>query len=510
MLNRRIFVTALSSLVATVTGWRPSWGQTAAQTKLTLILTNDIYIMGDQVLADGKPRGGFARLATVVKQERAKGGNVIFAHGGDTLSPSPLSGFDQGAHIIELTNMIRPDIFVAGNHEFDFGKAVFLKRMSEASFPLYGANLRDADGKPLPNHKDRAMFTFDGVKVGLTGLAYDHSPRMSSPEDLKFESTVDVTKAQGRELRKDGADFTIGVLHCDRGDAIKLQFDRATDILLTGHTHDLYYNYDGENIITESGYDGFFITILDLDISVREHDGERRTRWWPKVRMIDSADVVPDPEVAAAVAVLQSKFTSQMDVPVGRTAVELDSRNGVVRTREAAIGNLFADAMRITTRSNCAVINGGGIRSGKIYPRDSEITRKDIFAELPFNNKVVVVEMTGRALKASIENGLSRLPEATGRFPQVSGMHVEFQVSRPPGNRIIKMSVAGAPLDENRVYRVAILDFLARGGDSYTEFAEAKRITPDKDAPLLATEVMNYIAKLGTVRVGVEGRMVSS
>ena len=73
----------------------------------------------------------------------------MFAHGGDTLSPSLMSGIDSGAHIITLTNMIPPDIFAPGNHEFDFGKAVFFKRMAEAKFPIYAANLRGPDGKPL-------------------------------------------------------------------------------------------------------------------------------------------------------------------------------------------------------------------------------------------------------------------------------------------------------------------------------------------------------------------------
>ena len=61
--------------------------------------------------------------------------------------------------------------------------------MGEAKFPLYGANLRDADGAPLPGFKDRALLDFDGVRIGLTGLAYEQSPRMSSPEDLRFAST---------------------------------------------------------------------------------------------------------------------------------------------------------------------------------------------------------------------------------------------------------------------------------------------------------------------------------
>src|SRR6476620_9489845 len=99
----------------------------AGAARITFILVNDIYQTSEQAGADGRMRGGFARLAAVVKAERAKGNPVVFAHGGDTLSPSLMSGLDRGAHIIALTNLVRPDIFVPGNHEFDFGKAVFLR-----------------------------------------------------------------------------------------------------------------------------------------------------------------------------------------------------------------------------------------------------------------------------------------------------------------------------------------------------------------------------------------------
>ena len=71
----------------------------------------------------------------MVKAERAKGGHVVFVHAGDTLSPSLMSGIDAGEHIIALTNMIAPDIFVPGNHEFDFGKDVFFKRMARGEIP---------------------------------------------------------------------------------------------------------------------------------------------------------------------------------------------------------------------------------------------------------------------------------------------------------------------------------------------------------------------------------------
>src|SRR5882724_4304660 len=159
-------------------------------TRVTFLLVSDIYLMADKAMADGQRRGGFARLATIVKAERAKGGHVIFAHAGDTISPSLMSGLDRGAHIITLTNLIPPDIFAPGNHEFDFGKAIFLQRMAEARFPLYGANLRGADGQPLPGFQDRSIVTAGNVRIGLTGAAYDDSVRASDPSDLKFLSSV--------------------------------------------------------------------------------------------------------------------------------------------------------------------------------------------------------------------------------------------------------------------------------------------------------------------------------
>src|SRR6476469_5539956 len=210
MLNRRSFLASLTSTLALIAAWRPAWAQATHSTRVTFVLFNDFYIMGEQEFPDGGKRGGFARLAAVVRAERAKaageGRNVIVAHGGDTLSPSVMSGLDRGAHIVALTNMIPPDIFVPGNHEFDFGKAVFLDRMGAAKFPLYAANLRDANGATLPGFKDRAVMEFDGVRLGLTGLAYDNSPRVSSPDDLKFASTIDTTKQQAAMLRAAGVD----------------------------------------------------------------------------------------------------------------------------------------------------------------------------------------------------------------------------------------------------------------------------------------------------------------
>jgi 5'-nucleotidase / UDP-sugar diphosphatase len=459
------------------------------------------------MMPDGKRRGGFARLAAVVKAERAKG-NVIVAHAGDTLSPSLMSGLDRGAHILALTNLIAPDIFTPGNHEFDFGKATFLERMGEATFPLFAANLRGGDGAPLPKFKDRAIVIVDGVHIGLTGATHDDTPRTSSPEDLKFLPTVATTKDAAEALRREGADFVVAVVHASREQDYAIFAARAVDLLLSGHDHDLFIEFDGRNAMVESSHDAHYVTAIDVAIEVGEERGRRIVTWWPQFRIIDTATVVPDPEVAALVAKYEAELGKELDAPIATTAVALDSRLVTVRARQAAIGDLVADAMRASTHADAAVTNGGGIRGGKVYLPGTPLTAGDVLVELPFDNRVLAVDVTGAELARALENGLSQLPNASGRFPHVSGLTIEADASRPAGNRIVSIKVGEAPLDEGRTYRIAINDFMARGGDGYSMFRDAKPLLSPLDAPLLSHAVIAYLKALGTVRSGSDARIV--
>lgn len=142
----------------------------------TLLLVNDIYKMGDD-----KGRGGFARVAGIAKAERARGVPLLFAHAGDCYSPSLMSGFDQGAHIVAMQNKMGLDVFVPGNHEFDFGKENYLKLTAAQTYPTFAANLRDAAGNLLPGHKDSQIFELGGIKVGVIGTTFDPTPQLSIP-----------------------------------------------------------------------------------------------------------------------------------------------------------------------------------------------------------------------------------------------------------------------------------------------------------------------------------------
>jgi 5'-nucleotidase / UDP-sugar diphosphatase len=475
----------------------------AQQAKVTFLLTNDVYQMSEE-----NGQGGMARLAAIVKAEKAKSGAVLFVHAGDTWSPCLLCGFDQGAHMVALFNEFPPDVFVPGNHEFDFGKEVYFKRRSEAKFPFLAANLRGPDGQRLPAHQDRVVLDVGGVKIGLVGIALEATSNLSSAGDLKFLPEIETLRAQAKARRDEGADLVVAVTHTDFTADLQIVRQRLVDVLLTGHDHDLRLFYDGRTVMAESGEDAHYVIAIDLDIAVKTEAGQRRAAWTPRFRIINSFDVAPDPIVAEKVKAYEGELSKELDVPLGTTAVELDTRNAAVRHQESAFGNLVADAIRASTGADIGIVNGGGIRANRQYPAGTALTRRDILSEMPFGNTTVMIELTGADLRKALENGFSQVEHPAGRFPQVSGMNVVVDSAKPAGSRVVSVTVGGQPLEDSRLYRVATNNFMLRGGDGYSVFTPAKRLIGETDGKLLAGEVMAHIRKLGTVTVRPEGRIV--
>jgi 2',3'-cyclic-nucleotide 2'-phosphodiesterase (5'-nucleotidase family) len=310
-------------------------------------------------------------------------------------------------------------------------------------------------------------------------------------------------------LRKAGAQIVVAVAHADRTGDRELVDSRAFDVILSGDDHDLTIHYDGRTVLMESFSQGEYVAALDLKIETSEREGDTSVEWWPNFRIIDTASVEPDPAVLARTEAFEAELSRELDVVIGRTATELDSRRATVRTGEAAIGNLIADAMRDAVGAQLGLMNSGGIRADRTYPPGAEITRKDILAEMPFGNRVVKLEVTGEMLRQALENGFSRIDDASGRFPQISGMVVEADRKAPLGSRVKSVTVAGAPLDAAAKYTLAVNDFNARGGDDYGMLTDAPRVLSERDGPLLASVVMAHIRKLGEVAPTVEGRIVA-
>ena len=486
------------AVAAAATGARAQ----APQARLTLLLVNDIYKLGEE-----RGRGGYARLAAIVKQERARGVPLLFAHAGDCYSPSLMSGFDQGAHIVEMQNKLGIDVFVPGNHEFDFGKEIYAKRISEQTYPTFAANVRDVAGNVLPGHKDSQIFELGGVKVGVVGLVLENTPQVSNPGDVRFLSVMDTLRAQARELRAAGADLLVAVAHTDRRVDNEIMRSRLVDVVLSGHDHDLAIAYDGRTVMVESNEEGNYVTAIDLSVNITGEGAARQVTWTPTFRVNDSRAVTPDPDMLAIVRRYEGELSRELDVDVATLAVELDSRTASLRSGETAFGNLIADAMREALGAEIAITNGGGIRANKQYAVGHKLTRRDILSELPFGNRNVLTEVTGKAVRAALENGVSQVEQRGGRFPQVSGIAVVYDSKAAAGSRIVSIMVGGASLDESRTYRVATNDFMLRGGDGYTALTPAGGRDLDVQGKLTANDVMIHARKLGQITARIEGRI---
>jgi 5'-nucleotidase/UDP-sugar diphosphatase len=468
---------------------------------IRLVQTNDIDRMAPE-----KGRGGFARLATVVKEERAKG-NAFFIHAGDTISPSLLSGFDKGAHVIDILNRIGVDAMTPGNHEFDLGPDAFRARMAEARFDVLATNIVDGNGLPA-NTKPDKIVDVQGVKVGFFGLTTEDTPIASSPGDIKFRSSIDTARAKSKELREKGADIVVAIAHTPLEVDMIVARSAGVDVIIGGHDEHLLAFYDGKVALTESESQANYVVITELAVTKATKDGKTTVSWSPNFRIVDTATVKPDPEIEAVVKGYEDKLSKELDIEIGVTETPLDSRRATVRGGEAAMGNLVADAMKAAVGADVAITNGGGLRADKQYQAGQKLTRRDILSEMPFGNTTVLLALTGDKLKAALENGVSQMRELGGRFPQVSGLTVEVDLKEPVGSRVKSVKVNGEPLDPSRTYKVATNDFMARGGDGYRAFTEGKQLVDVSASQLMAGQVIEYVAKAGKVAPKVEGRVV--
>ncbi|MGH6838353.1 MAG: bifunctional metallophosphatase/5'-nucleotidase [Methylocella sp.] len=433
-------------------GARAASGATSAH--VSFLLVNDVYRIDEST----DKRGGMARFAAVVKAEREKAlaedRHLVCVHAGDTLSPSLLSSFDQGAHMIDLFNDVGLDVFVPGNHEFDFGADIYFERMGEARFPILAANLRDATGLRLPRHQDQILIEAEGLKLALIGAAYEATPSASRPGDLVFTPTIPAVLASAKRARAAGADLVIAIVHADKVTGAALMNTHAVDLILSGHNHDLHIDFDGRTAFVESEQDANYVTVVDIDVARARDEASRRLPWWPDFRVVDTAKIDSDPSMLAKVHDYQAGLAKRFDVEIATLAAPLDSRAAAVRSGESAIGNLIADALRAAAQADIAIINGGGIRGDKFYPAGSKLLKRDILDELPFGNKTVLTIVPGKAILAALENGFSRIERLAGRFPQVSGLSIVADPAAAPGSRVKQIIVNGEALDPGRDYKL--------------------------------------------------------
>ena len=327
------------------------------QVEIRILHVNDFHGFAEpyKPLGSDEMLGGIAYLAGKADELRKEKPSLLFS-AGDMIQGNNWANLSQGESVIELMNEMGFDAMVLGNHEFDFGQDVLRKRISEAKFPVLGANVEG-----LGNLKPYIIKNLKDVKVGIIGVVTEDVPISTHPRNvagLKFMSPIDTGEKYIAEL-KNKADLIIILSHIGYpADRILAERVKGIDVIVGGHSHTKIEKpvKVGNTIIVQAWEHAKVLGVLELTVE----DGKiigfegRLEEIKPKIGKEDKA-------VFTIVEKYKQKVNAVLNERVGEAEVDLDGEN--VRRRETNLGNLIADIMRHASGADVTIINGGGIRT---------------------------------------------------------------------------------------------------------------------------------------------------
>ena len=471
--------------------------------RVTLLQVNDVYQFAP---VDGGTRGGLARVLTLRKQIMSESPHTLFFLAGDTLSPSIESNTYKGKQMIEAWDASGLDYATFGNHEFDFGPDVLRERMRESHFKWLAANVIDKrTGKTFADTPEFIVREFEGVKIGIFGILLPETLQTSRPgPDVDIQDPCATAARVIPKIHAAGAQVIIALTHLSMGEDKQLARCSGVDLIIGGHEHTLLESMSGHAPIFKMTSDARELGRIDLNLS--KSTGKLESIDWQVIPVTDK--VKDDPSFAA----LNQKYgplLKNLEQTVGRTEVELDLKSADIRTQETNMGDFIADAFRQATGSDVALANGGSIRADTII-EPGVLTKRDVLSILPFNNRVVKLRLTGAIIRAALEHGVASLgvEAQPGRFPQVSGIRFVFDTSRPPGKRIISITINGKPLDDQKTYTLATTSYVAiDAGDGYDMFRNATLVIRPEQAPSETDILMKAITSVPAIAPKTDGRI---
>jgi 5'-nucleotidase len=470
--------------------------------KVTILMLNDVY---QETPVDQGSRGGFARVATLRRDIMTKNPHAIFLFAGDTLSPSVASRTFRGKQMISAWNAVGLDVATLGNHEFDFGPNVLLERIAESRFKWVCANVIDKRTGELWGGLDPYVIKdVNGVKMGILGLLTPDTLRSSRPgPQIDITDPCEAAKKYVPKMRAEGAEIVVGLTHLNMAEDKELAYCAPFDVIVGGHEHVVLQSVANGATILKAGSDARWLG--RIDVTYAPADKKVRSVDWELIPV--SARIEDDPSVVMVVDEYESKLKTELEQTVGETSVMLDALQVNNQSRETNLGSFIADSYRAETGAYVVIFNGGSIRSNMSYG-PGKLTRRDVLSILPFENPIVVIEVTGGTIRAALEHGVARIgAKSDGRFPQVSGLAFTYDASKPPGQRVVSTAANGQPLDEKKKYSLATNSYVTSGGDSYTMFADAKYLLKPEEGQAESVAFLNAIIKNKVIAPKVEGRI---
>lgn len=405
----------------------------ADETELAILSVNDMHASIDQ----------FPKFATMVDSLRSVYPDLLLFSAGDNRTGNPVN--DQYVPVnypmIELMNQTGFDLCTVGNHEWDGDIVNFRNDIDRAKFPFLCANVFipktvNLDIKPF------VAFEHQGVKMAVVGLIevrHDGIPG-AHPDKLKEVSfkRPEAVLPDYKYLRNEN-DVVILLSHCGFEDDMELaQANPWLDAIIGGHTHTLIEHPTETNgvLITQSGSHLKYATLVKL--RVKDHKVVSK-----EAIVLDVNSVRKEkPEIKQLVNKFNDAPALNEPIAIAKTKFETPEE----------LGSLITDAIREVSDADFAFQNTGGVRVN--YLKKGPITVKDVYSMDPFNNDVVVYQMTGAQVKKFILNTYRK----NGGYPSyVSGM--TYSVS--DDGKTVWVNTKGEEFSTKKLYKVAMNSYMA-------------------------------------------------
>jgi 5'-nucleotidase/UDP-sugar diphosphatase len=473
----------------------PSMVIHAAEKHLTIVFAGNMPDIGSQTY------GTFSDLAGLLEKIRAENTPTIFTFAGGSLGPSPMSSLDRGSHIIDILNTLEPDLMTLTKRELSYFEDELTLRSYEAAFPIVSSNLFD----PLINGNLEGILTSlivqkDNIKVGFISILNEEVVEEYLLKRVNVYEPRQVIQQQITALKKRGAELIVLVYSKERDYyqtlISKNQIDFALRVL------NAEKQTQSNKVFSITSQEPFMLLRISWQASSEVKNLTIQTS------RIDSSYVTANPTTSLLVDEYNQRLKRLLNQKIGFFGSDTQTSRSLVRTMEMPFGNLIADALKHYAKTDIGLINGGAIRGDKMYAGGSLITRRDIATELPFRSHVAILSLTGQQLRQALENSVSAVKTAEGRFLQVSGIAFTYSVEKPIGKRIIKVKVNGLTLDPKQSYSVSTSDYLANGGDGYDIFLNSlHQVQINQQSPLITDVVIRRIQQQKTILPKVEFRI---
>jgi 5'-nucleotidase len=495
--------------MATPSGAVPSQAEPQSQrtVEVQVLGLNETHGQLLPLRRDGRLAGGAAVLASYLAAEEAENRRTLILDTGDFMQGPPISSYFQGASTVDVFNAMGVDAVAVGNHEFDWGMPTLVERMDQAEFPFLAANIvREDTGVPPEGIAPYTVFNLRGAEVGVIGLGNPDTKSVTLPAATSGLAFLDpaagaaAANAAVEELRDRKVETIVVIAHQGLESAttgplaeIVEQLSDEVDLVLGGHIP-LEFNTEIGGIPVVQPYGntrGYADVVLTLDRATKDVVGVRAETDATRVE-----GVTPEPRVQAIVDRYQQELSQALSKVVGET------RTPIVRNRsaESEMGNFVTDAMRTYVPGvDFALTNAGGLRADIDA---GPITLEEITTVLPFNNTLVLMDLTGAQVVQVLEEG------AASRYGtvQVSGLRWSFDDEAPFGNRVRSVRLPdGTPIDPVATYRIATNNFMSTGGDRFTTLTEGA--DPVDTGTNLVDTVVAYLSATSPVDPQVEGRL---